>query len=96
MNQKNAPWLLLLASAMWGSSFVASKICMNGGMRQFEGVVVLPQDQVVPLRPLCQNGFLKRQIVGGVLRTGFQIDDVFAHEAVPPEKNRAAQGGSRC
>ena len=38
MNQKNAPWLLLLASAMWGSSFVASKICMNGGMRQFETV----------------------------------------------------------
>ncbi|MDY3281737.1 DMT family transporter [Dysosmobacter sp.] len=38
MNQKNAPWLLLLTSAMWGSSFVASKICMNGGMRQFETV----------------------------------------------------------
>ena len=38
MNQKNAPWLLLLTSAMWGSSFVASKICMNSGMRQFETV----------------------------------------------------------
>ena len=38
LNQKNAPWLLLMASAMWGSSFVASKICMNGGLRQFEAV----------------------------------------------------------
>ena len=38
MNQKNAPWLLLLASAMWGSSFVASKICLNGGLLQFEAV----------------------------------------------------------
>ena len=28
--------LLLLASMMWGSSFVASKVCLNSGMLQFE------------------------------------------------------------
>lgn len=36
MNQKNASWVLLLASAMWGSSFVASKICIASGMLTFE------------------------------------------------------------
>lgn len=36
MNQKNTPWFLLLASAMWGSSFIASKICIANGMQTFE------------------------------------------------------------
>nr|WP_326171889.1 DMT family transporter [uncultured Oscillibacter sp.] len=36
MNKRNASWLLLAASAMWGSSFVASKYCINSGMLQFE------------------------------------------------------------
>lgn len=36
MNRKTASWLLLAASAMWGSSFVASKHCINSGMLQFE------------------------------------------------------------
>lgn len=36
MNQKNASWVLLLASAMWGSSFIASKICIANGMLTFE------------------------------------------------------------
>lgn len=36
MTKRSASWLLLLASAMWGSSFVASKHCINSGMLQFE------------------------------------------------------------
>lgn len=36
MSQRNASLLLLAASAMWGSSFVASKHCINSGMLQFE------------------------------------------------------------
>jgi len=28
--------ILLLVSALWGSSFVGSKICMNSGMNGFE------------------------------------------------------------
>lgn len=32
------PALVLLASAMWGSSFVASKICINYGMLAFETI----------------------------------------------------------
>lgn len=33
---KLATLLLVAASAMWGSSFVASKFCINSGMMQFE------------------------------------------------------------
>ena len=36
MSRRSASWLLLAASAMWGSSFVASKYCINSGMLQFE------------------------------------------------------------
>ena len=36
MTRRSASWLLLAASAMWGSSFVASKYCINSGMLQFE------------------------------------------------------------
>lgn len=36
MSQRKATALLLLASVMWGSSFVASKVCLNSGMLQFE------------------------------------------------------------
>lgn len=36
MTKRSASWLLLAASAMWGSSFVASKHCINSGMLQFE------------------------------------------------------------
>jgi len=36
LNQKSASWLLVLAALMWGSSFTASKICINSGMREFE------------------------------------------------------------
>lgn len=32
------PLLVLLASAMWGSSFVASKVCITSGMREFETI----------------------------------------------------------
>lgn len=36
MSEKKASGLLLAAAAMWGSSFVASKYCINSGMMQFE------------------------------------------------------------
>lgn len=36
MSEKKASGLLLAAAAMWGSSFVASKYCINSGMLQFE------------------------------------------------------------
>lgn len=36
MTRRSASWLLLAAAAMWGSSFVASKYCINSGMLQFE------------------------------------------------------------
>lgn len=36
MTRQRASLLLLAASAMWGSSFVASKYCINSGMLQFE------------------------------------------------------------
>lgn len=36
MSEKKAAGLLLMAAAMWGSSFVASKYCINSGMLQFE------------------------------------------------------------
>ena len=36
MTKGSAAWLLLAASAMWGSSFVASKYCISSGMLQFE------------------------------------------------------------
>ena len=36
MSQRKATVLLLLASVMWGSSFVGSKVCLNSGMLQFE------------------------------------------------------------
>lgn len=36
LTRRGASWLLLAASAMWGSSFVASKYCINSGMPQFE------------------------------------------------------------
>lgn len=36
MTKRRASFLLLLAAAMWGSSFVASKVCINAGMLQFE------------------------------------------------------------
>ena len=36
MNKRTSPWLLLLASALWGSSFIASKICIASGMQPFE------------------------------------------------------------
>ena len=32
MSEKKAAGLLLMAAAMWGSSFVASKYCINSGM----------------------------------------------------------------
>ena len=38
MNEKRASGLLMLAAAMWGSSFVASKYCMNIGMQTFEEI----------------------------------------------------------
>lgn len=38
MNEKRASWLLLGAAAMWGSSFVVSKYCINSGMLEFETV----------------------------------------------------------
>lgn len=36
MSERRASWLLLAAAAMWGSSFVASKFCINSGMGPFE------------------------------------------------------------
>lgn len=36
MTRRSASLLLLAAAAMWGSSFVASKYCINSGMMQFE------------------------------------------------------------
>ena len=34
----SAAWLLFLAAFLWGSSFVASKICLNAGLLPFETV----------------------------------------------------------
>ena len=40
MNKRNAPWLLIVAAVMWGSSFVASKICIRYGMMPFETIFI--------------------------------------------------------
>ena len=45
--ERRMSWMLLMVSAMWGSSFVASKICMNGGMQEMETVFSIV---------LCING----------------------------------------
>ena len=36
--ERQATWLVFLASFLWGSSFVASKICLNAGLFPFETV----------------------------------------------------------
>ncbi|MCI2061789.1 MAG: DMT family transporter [Eubacteriaceae bacterium] len=36
LNRTTASLLLIVASFFWGSSFVASKICLNSGLNQFE------------------------------------------------------------
>ena len=38
IQEKRATALMFLASFLWGSSFVASKICLNKGMLPFETV----------------------------------------------------------
>ena len=36
MNKRNAPLALVLVAALWGSSYVATKICVSSGMYTFE------------------------------------------------------------
>ena len=77
MSEKRASGLLLAAAAMWGSSFVASKYCINSGMGPFEIVfyrfllgtiltyLVFHKDLRRPTRSAVRTGVLLGLLTAG-------------------------------
>lgn len=69
--ESRATWLMFLASFLWGSSFVGSKICLNAGMLQFETVFYRMAIGVVGIAILFRKEL--KHITPAALRAGLAV-----------------------
>ena len=68
--KKKAAGLLLIASFLWGSSFVGSKICLNAGLFPFETVfyrMVIGTALIVVVYYRQLRHFARRSLIVGIL-----------------------------